>query len=132
MRKRCGLAQMNGTKTPKSSTGNLSDRCITCHGINQQAVGQTCKKHRYAEQSRMKRRNGGILVSYPGEFLEYEQRLLIPPFFPLFFYILPIHISCQFIPAFKGFGALSFRFFWAICQMLDTEQTCPSTHNVHT
>lgn len=34
----------------------------------------------------MKRRNGGILVSYPGEFLEYEQRLLIPSFFPLFFF----------------------------------------------
>lgn len=28
----------------------------------------------------MKRGSGGILVSYLGGFLEYEQRLLIPPF----------------------------------------------------
>lgn len=47
----------------------------------------------------MKRRNGGILVSYPGEFLEYEQRLLIPPFFPFFYiYIYPyiFHVSLYF------------------------------------
>lgn len=67
-------------------------------GSNQQLRDRPAQKHRYAEQSRMKRRNGGILVSYPGEFLEYEQRLLIPPFFSFFLHLhLPIHISCQFI-----------------------------------